>query len=124
MNLYFYWHYTIYDIYKKIFKYDDHFDFAATGLFSAIIGLFSYTLIILNTELFNFFLLEKMITEPKYIIPVTGVLFYLFNLFLFRRNKQAEQYSNYKKHFKKWKSIFFLILSVFVFILFGFVVSI
>ncbi len=114
MNFYYYWFYTIYDIYTKIFKYDYHFDLAATGMFTFII-------LTLMNFIFEIIQIIFKINIKMSIYPyiICGLSLYFINIFLFSRNNQAKQYSNYKKHFIKWKSIFFLILSVLVFILYG-----
>lgn len=109
MNLYFYWFYTIYDIYCNISR-DKYFYMFTLGMFSLLL-LCSVVWLVGGVSIM--FDLPQYLFSNKVILPAIFVGSYLFNYFLFvRKDKHLHQYSVYQNAHKKKKSIIIVAYSI------------
>ena len=115
MNWYFYWYYTIYNIYKQFSK-DKHFAIFATSMFSFFIANLVFSLIAYLSIALNLidFMRSSSLTM---VIPYLSVFILNYILFL-PKQQQLEYYEKYKTVQSSTKNIIailFSILSVVIF---------
>jgi hypothetical protein len=109
MNWYFYWYYTIYNIYKR-YSWDNHFDIFATSLFSFfvmcfIIGLSSYISLLFNFKNIIFLNIQTM--------TMFVILTFSINYILFLPHKrQTRMYEVFLENYSQTQNIFFILLSL------------
>ncbi len=110
MNWYFYWYFTIYNIYKHL-SWDKHFDIFATSMFSffvasLIIGTSSYVFVFLNMSNLLF---STSITT----IAIFGIVFISNYILFLPKERQLKQFEEYKSSQKGIKDLFAIIFSIF-----------
>lgn len=92
MKAYYYWFYTIYNIYNSLSR-DSHFYVFANGLFTFIVFCTLFWVIcginlVINTSMILF--------ENKVVMPALFIAMYVFNYFLFiRNNKHLTLFKSY-----------------------------
>jgi hypothetical protein len=110
MNWYFYWYYTIYNIYKR-YSWDNHFDIFATSMFSFFIANLVFSIIAYLSIFFDFieFIKQSSLTV---VIPCSSV--FIINYFIFLpKQKQLNDYEKYKEVYSNTRSIISILLCIF-----------
>lgn len=110
MNWYFYWYFTIYNIYKH-FSWDKHFDIFATSMFSFfvvsfIIGISNYVFVFLNMP--NLLFSTSVIT-----IAISGIVFISNYILFLPKERQLKLFDEYKIKQNGTKDLLSIIFSVF-----------
>lgn len=110
MNWYFYWYFTIYNIYKH-FSSDKYFDIFATSMFSffvasLIIGTSSYVFVFLNMSNLLF---SASITT----IAIFGIVFTSNYILFLPQERQLKQFEKYKTSQNWTKDLVAIIFSIF-----------
>lgn len=109
MNWYFYWYFTIYNVYKR-FSWDKHFDIFATSMFSFFvssffIGLLSYIFFFLNMS-------NHMFSNSITTIVVFAIIFILNYILFLPKQRQLKQFEKYKTIQSKPKNLFAIVFSI------------
>ncbi len=115
MNWYFYWFYTIFDIYKR-FSSDKDFVLFAIGMFTFIQGFLITGLIDL---LFIYLHLASPLHYNNYTLPIIGGGLFIINCAFFIPNgRQTKYYNAYKKTHSRLKDTIAILVSILSVLLF------
>jgi len=110
MNWYFYWYFTIYNIYKNLSR-DKYFDIFATSMFSffvasLIIGSSSYVFVFLNMS-------NLLFSTSVTTIAIFGIVFISNYILFLPKERQLKQFEEYKINQNGTKDLFAILFSVF-----------
>lgn len=115
MNWYFYWHYTIYNIFKKLSKRESY-EMEATSLFSVflfmlMIGILSLVFILLGKP--------KILFSNSFLFIMFIIVIFVINYIIFiPKKKQIKRYHIYKENQTKIKDCIFIIVSLLSIVIF------
>jgi hypothetical protein len=122
MNWYFYWYYTIYNIYRKVSN-DSQFAIFATGFFSIIILFWMYGILSMVLNFYNsIYLLYN--NESIFVMIWIGVLL-LNYLFLLKKRELLIRFNTYLNVRSSKKDVFFILLSILsiVWLIYGIIIA-
>ena len=114
MNLYIYWYFLVYDLYKR-YSRDKHFDIFATAFFSVFIGFVIVGVVGIVLSLLD---IDEMILSAKGAVIVGAPALIGNFIFFNKKSRQVRLYEKFKENRSNRKDYLSVLLAVISIVLF------